>query len=301
VCRVPGCTDKAAELERDAAREQSGLIDRFAEHRRRPLSEHLGDWHRALVAKNTREHADKQLARARKVVVGCRFRVWGDLSASAVEAYLADLRSRPEKGISVRTSNYYLQATKGFVRWMVRDGRAPESPLAHLQGGNAKKDPRRERRAFTDEEMCRLSTVTQSGPVLYGLAGWVRAMLYQLVVETGLRQKEARLLNQEAFDLVGAPPTVTVRAAYAKGGRDDEPPLLAMTADSLRPLVMATEAGSQVFALPEDRRQVIRMFRKDLEAAGIPYIDAAGRYGDFHALRHTFITNLVLCHGLILG
>ena len=36
-----------------------------------------------------------------------------------------------------------------------------------------------------------------------------------------------------------------------------------------------------------------RMIQADLEAAGIPYCDAAGRYADFHSLRHTFITNLV--------
>lgn len=34
------------------------------------------------------------------------------------------------------------------------------------------------------------------------------------------------------------------------------------------------------------------MLRKDLEAAGIPYVDDRGRYADFHSLRHTFITNL---------
>ncbi len=34
------------------------------------------------------------------------------------------------------------------------------------------------------------------------------------------------------------------------------------------------------------------MIREDLEAANIPYRDTQGRAVDFHALRHTFITNL---------
>ena len=34
------------------------------------------------------------------------------------------------------------------------------------------------------------------------------------------------------------------------------------------------------------------MLRADLADAGIPYKDDAGRVADFHALRHTFITNL---------
>ncbi len=35
-----------------------------------------------------------------------------------------------------------------------------------------------------------------------------------------------------------------------------------------------------------------RMMKADLKAAGIPYKDSRGRVADFHALRHTFITNL---------
>jgi len=35
-----------------------------------------------------------------------------------------------------------------------------------------------------------------------------------------------------------------------------------------------------------------RLLRHDLENAGIAWQDAQGRFADFHALRHTFITNL---------
>lgn len=35
------------------------------------------------------------------------------------------------------------------------------------------------------------------------------------------------------------------------------------------------------------------MLKHDLEAASIPYVDGNGRYADFHALRHTFIMNMV--------
>ena len=35
-----------------------------------------------------------------------------------------------------------------------------------------------------------------------------------------------------------------------------------------------------------------KLLRVDLAAAEIPYADAEGRVADFHALRHTFITNL---------
>ncbi len=35
------------------------------------------------------------------------------------------------------------------------------------------------------------------------------------------------------------------------------------------------------------------MMKADLEAAGIPYVDAHGLYADFHSLRHTFITHMM--------
>jgi hypothetical protein len=35
------------------------------------------------------------------------------------------------------------------------------------------------------------------------------------------------------------------------------------------------------------------MLQHDLKVAGIPYVDDNGLYADFHALRHTFITNMV--------
>ena len=36
-----------------------------------------------------------------------------------------------------------------------------------------------------------------------------------------------------------------------------------------------------------------KMLQRDLEAAEVPYVDENGLYADFHASRHTFITNMV--------
>src|SRR5262245_46559413 len=52
--QVKGYADKPAteqlkaRLERQAARQQEGMVDAFAEHLRRPLSEHLDDFEKAL-------------------------------------------------------------------------------------------------------------------------------------------------------------------------------------------------------------------------------------------------------------
>ena len=49
--------------------------------------------------------------------------------------------------------------------------------------------------------------------------------------------------------------------------------------------------ADKVFAKFNERKGA-DMLKMDLEVAGIPYKDGAGRYADFHALRHTFVTNL---------
>ncbi|MCH7872130.1 MAG: hypothetical protein IID33_10565, partial [Planctomycetes bacterium] len=78
--RVPGFADKAAtqqlaaELERNAERVESGLVDRFAEHRKRRLTDHVSDWHDAIIGKGTTsKHADLIRNRAQRVFDGCRF------------------------------------------------------------------------------------------------------------------------------------------------------------------------------------------------------------------------------------
>jgi hypothetical protein len=51
---------------------------------------------------------------------------------------LVEMRCR---GKSVRTSNLHLAAIKAFCRWMVKDRRMGDSPLEHLEGGNARVRP----------------------------------------------------------------------------------------------------------------------------------------------------------------
>ena len=47
------------------------------------------------------------------------------------------------------------------------------------------------------------------------------------------------------------------------------------------------------FLLVAEYKFAGKMMQVDLKAAGVEYIDAHGLYADFHALRHTFITNMM--------
>ncbi len=294
--KVVGYTDKqateqlAAELERWVAQEQSGLIDRFAEHRKRALGEHVDDWQKALLAKgNTTKHADLLKGRVSRLLDACGFRRWSDISASRVQAYLAEQRGN---GLSAQTSNFYLQAVKQFCRWMVRDGRAPDSALAHLQGVNVKTDRRHDRRALKTEELRKLLATTESGPTRFGMTGPQRALLYTVALETGLRASELRSLTPTSFDLDARPPTITVEAGYSKHRRQDTLPIRESLAGQLRGVLGGAGDGERIFNMPPSTNTA-RMFRADLADVGIPYRDDAGRVADVHALRHTFVSNLV--------
>src|SRR5262249_12296352 len=81
-------------------------------------------------------------------------------------------------------------------------------------------------------------------------------------------------------------------AAYSKHRREDNLLLRNALAEALRGFLASKTPDAPVFRLPVDRKEAAAMFRADVEATGIAYRDEMGLVADFHALRHTFITNL---------
>ena len=298
-----------------------GLLDAGKVAALRPLAEHLEGaadapgWRQYLEAKgNTAKHVDGICSRAKRLAEACKFRYWSDVSASRVMAYLRDLRTdksddrgNTTRGRSIQTSNFYLAAFRQFCKWMVKDGRASESPVAHLAGLNVKTDRRHDRRALSVEELRWLLDTTRNGPTRFGMTGPERAWLYRVATESGLRRGELASLTRASFTLDGERPTVRVAGAYSKRRREDELPLRADTAADLRDFLGCKLPGAQAFKMPSASR-VANMIRADLEAARavwlkdvtsgqerqkregtsfLAYQDAAGRYADFHSLRHT--------------
>jgi len=285
-----------AELSRWLERIPAKLMDRFVEiglldstraAAGKPLSQHLNDFRQSLLAKGDTE---KQVAhatnRAGRILEGCGFKAWTDIRADRIEQYLVALRSG-SKGLSAQTSNYYLQAVQQFARWMVQNRRASESPVAHLKRLNVRSDRRHDRTALEVGEVRRLLQAAREAPERYGMAGPERALLYQLAVETGMRANELRTLKVSAFDLTGR--TVTVKAAYSKHRREDTLPLRSGTTEALRSFFAGKTPGAKAFGGRYKRLtdKTADTIKADLADAGISYVDDAGRYRDFHALRHT--------------
>ncbi len=275
-----------------------GLLDPRRAAAGKPLTDHLAEFEAALGAKGqTGMYVKTTAARVRAILDGCHFTKWSDIAPGKVEAYLAEQRKpggEDDPGMSIRTCNGYIGAFKQFCKWMVSERRASESPVAFVKRMNAQTDRRIVRRALTVEECRKLLDAARKGKPYAGLTGADRDMLYRLALESGLRWNELRTLTAGSFALDATTPTVTVKAGYSKHRREDTLPLRPETTELLRDYLATKLPAAQAFPMP-DRNVGGSMVEEDLAVAGIEAKDAAGRVVDFHALRHTFITNL--CNG----
>ncbi|MFO7858046.1 MAG: tyrosine-type recombinase/integrase [Ectothiorhodospiraceae bacterium] len=281
------------EIIRKLERGEMGLLDNMAKQRKKPLARHLFDFEAHLEGKgNTRDHIDKTLSRCRRIIDEIAAERFEDIVSEAVEECLADWR---RGGMSVGTSNGYFRAIRTFCRWMVRAKRARQNPLVGLSCIKVTDaNRRRKRRPLTDSEVRRLIETTRKSPEPFmGLSGQDRAMLYLLAVNTGLRASELASLTPESFELGGDRSLVRCQAGYTKNGQEAELPLRRDLAAMVRGWLADKPAGQPAWPGKwASQRHGAEMLRIDLTAADIDAEDNRGRVVDFHALRHTFISNL---------
>jgi site-specific recombinase XerC len=293
-----GCADKRAteelarEAEADAARRRAGLIDPKAERiagcERRPILAHLDDFAEALRAKGgDPRHVVQTRNYAARVIEAVGAGRISELKPSSVASAVAGLRA---DGRSARTINAHVTAIKSFSRWLWRDGRCVDHPLATLAKANESADRRVVRRPLTDAELRTLIEATRKAPAWRRMSGPDRAMLYVVAASTGLRRSELASLRPESFQLDARPPVVACEAAYTKNGRMAEQPITDAVAAVLRPWVASRPTDRPVFdALPE---KTGAMLKADLARTGIAADDGTGRVVDMHSLRHGYITAL---------
>lgn len=317
--RVKGYKDKAAtqalatELERRAARLAAGILDPTEAHAKKPLQEHLDDYKQFLLDKrDTPKHAALTFTRVLGCLDGCQFVKTADISPSKVLSFLSDLR---EAGKSVATCNYYLTAFRGFTRWLWKDGRILADPLAGMSRlAGQSQDVRRERRELHEDEVRWLLDATAGSKKLFrGLIGLDRAMLYQLALATGFRVNELASLTPADFRLNETPPIVRLRADDAKNGKEAFQPIPSDLANVLRDYLTGKPEAIPLW--PGSWKNIsAKMLRMDLAAARrlwlqsfrddkgrndashsnfLTYQDAEGRYADFHALRHSYVSRVV--------
>jgi integrase len=273
---------------------QYGLIDnlKVSENIGKPLLSHLEDFRAGLAADGRNDDYVRQAHRhIGDILNGCHFRMWSDIDGNKVKTYLA--KSRGPDGYGQRTYNYYLRSFKMFCAWLIREDRVAGSDP--MKGHSLIKvtEPRKKRRALTMDEMLRLLQTTEAAPKRYNMTGHERALVYRLALQAGLRAGEIKSLVKLSFDFDAKPATVHVEPSDTKGKSPADMVLWGETAEAIREFLGDKKPTDKAFAMPHKANAAV-MIRKDLRDAGIEYTDEAGRDADFHALRHTFITNLAL-------
>ena len=254
-------------------------------------------------------HADLTVARVRRVVEGTAIARIDALSADSVNALLDRLQAAGEVR-SAQTRKHYERAVKSFGRWLVATDRLGRDPLGRLEVTHVDSaDVVHDRGAFEPREIEAIAAVTRGGPVIRGLDGGRRALLYLFAASTGLRAKECASVRRGDF----GPGLALVRVAgeFTKNGREAVQPI----PSSLRPAIAAAVEGlaDGEFLWPggwkEDQqgrwavagwvagKEAGEFLRRDAARAGIEIGRSGkaangGRVLDFHSFRHSFVSAL---------
>ncbi|MEO1696673.1 MAG: tyrosine-type recombinase/integrase [Planctomycetota bacterium] len=295
-----------------------GLVEQRRISSTLPIEDHLEAWQRSVAAKGrTRRHIDGAFKRASAVLAAVGARRWADIDSHEIETWLAEQTGA--EGWSISTHNRYAQSVKQFCRWMVDHEHAIVDPLRSLKLRSAGTGTaRRKRRALTLDECRALIQAAESSTVaIHGVLPATRGLLYRTALRTGLRFGELTGLRVgwidfgrvvvdprtgvEAYE--GKPTTITPPAEATKAGRKTGRVDTIVIPVKLHHRLAAAARGRHPNALLFDRDRLqkrssaripegtgSRLIKLDLAAAGIPYVDPAGRYADFHALRHTALT-----------
>ena len=324
-----GYTDKretlalGTRLEDEARQRRDGLRDDRDERRGleklRPLSEHIDEYEQALRRKGSNpKHVAQSIGYIRTAADALKWEAVGQIRADALVRHLGERREEEKWG--PRTFNARLTAFKSFSRWLMLHDRLTSDPLVSAKKLRESADLRRKRRPLTEAESEALIAAAESGESVtfrlkgkgYTLTGRDRAMLYRLLLGTGLRAGEAASLTRRSFDLRSEDgPVVTVAAAYSKRRRQDVQPIPAALAAVLGPWFDDKPQGASLWPMPHKaaerllvpdlRRARARWLleapkgkarRERLESDTLCYRDNAGRYADLHSLRHSYITRL---------
>lgn len=177
-----------------------------------------------------------------------------------------------------------------------RSSRGETAPSAAIVGFDlleAETDRRHVRRILTAAKSPRSCVRRERGEPRCASRGPERATLDRLRGGAGFRVSEIGSLALESFHPDDDPPTIVVPAACTKNRHETCHPIRHDLAEQLRPWLATKPRGERVFAVSDLRQNTARWMRRDLAAAGIADKNYDGQIADFHALRHSYITEIV--------
>jgi len=264
------------------------------------LETHIKDWQEGLI--DSSKYKQEAPARVRKICRECGFYDFSDIDMGKIQVWI---NKQFNVSLSPETISTYIRNIKSFCTWMCKCGRAVKSPVEYLKTLNPAVGKKRPRRALTIAEQKELLKATHDGKLLHGLTGMDRSFLYLVALETGLRYGELYSLTCSSFHLDNNPPYVCVEANASKHRKKDTVPLRSSTALKLKSFIDGRPLNEKAF-LGMWKDKGAEMLRQDLKTARKNWlkdnpdeansdflkIKTSDGLVDFHALRHTYITNL---------
>ncbi len=320
-----GFTDKAAteklalKLEEEAKMVREGICVASPDRDQLAILPQLEAYIKHLRQRDVSETQIANLKpRLEKTIEACEFTYVTDIAGQPVEDYLA---KRREAGLAKQTSNHYRQAMHQFCGWLCKRSLIKANPITEIPKLNVDTDRRHDRRAISVDEFQRLIIAAEGGKSVQAIDGIDRAMIYIIAASTGYRRGEISSLTLGSFELNATPPRVTVEASYSKRRKKDVQVLPLEVVEKFREWLELRIPKHETLLFPLSKktcgtdRKTSEMMKHDLQTARaawiaevdeddteelerreasdyLTYENAAGLFADFHANRHTFITNL---------
>lgn len=267
---------RLSDLQRNADLVCAGVKTVAIDNASIPITTHIKDY---LAALRLQKRGGETLRIAEWTLN--RLKEWGkwqrlrDISADGMRTILQRLDG---EGKTASYQNKFIMRAKAFVHWLIEEHRLAGDSLANLKRVDERTGTRkRARRALTDTEV---SALLKAAPK-------DRQEKYAWAIFAGLRRGELVDLRWGDLRLHSPRPFIQLREEQTKNAKADVLPLHPY----LIKLVTAQPASLPempvVSSVPD-----MKTMRKDLDSAGVKLVDGMGKRADFHALRHTFCTNL---------
>jgi len=220
------------------------------------------------------KHVENTGRHIRLLAKACGWKRISDITPESFTAW----RARQGETKAPKTLNEYRNSIRAFLKWLVQTDRLPENPLQRIAPVK-QFEQRINRRAITDEEAARMLAVAPPE----------RRLIYLVAMHTALRRSEMFSMQWRDLHLESHAPFIKLRAPETKNRKGDtvciHPELWTALIEARPEHFKGTELVLKGF-------NKLTGFKKDLAAAGIPYIDENGDRFDLHAMRKTCCTRM---------
>jgi integrase len=288
---VPLFSDKTAserelqKLQALADRRAQGMITPETDAAAKPLADHVADYLASLKQSGVdSDHLRIVTWMTERLLELSGWKRVADLTADSLRMIVARVAA---EGKATSYCNRFISRAKAFVHWMQANQRLTSDPFAGVKRGNVNRGKRtRSRRALVDEELKSLLAAAPAD----------RRRKYLFAALSGLRRGELGDLRWGDLRLKAPIPFVQLRQDQTKNQKADAIPLHPALLSELVAMTPGEDDDRVLGSMPD-----MKSMAKDLLAAGIArrddenkiiISDSRGRRADFHALRHTFKSNV---------